>query len=756
MKKLLLQIGLLAALLATGAPAQSVLLQPLVTFGTNGDGTVRPGDAAFLTPTNQFQRGLAYNPTTGHLLVVDRSPNSSANNDVYILDGDTGATLGMLNNGSTLAGGNAAFTLNLVGVSDDGVIYVCNLTSGTSTAPQTRLYRWDNEGASQTLVFPTQAFPSDDPTSGDTNVFQKRWGDTMSVRGSGTGTQILLANRGTLAALFTPDDGTLSHFSVKTLTTDVPSGALGYGLTFGGGNTFWGTAGAFSDGPLFHMQFNAVAGTATTLKTFSSPTFPGTLTPILVMPSSNLLAGVTMVSGADVVRLYDISDSNAPVLLDRKSFITANNNNVFGGALALGTNGVLYALDSDNGIRAFTLASGAPASLAPAFFLNPASDLAVAGGNATLASGADSSLPVDYQWYFFSTNALADQTNATLSLTNVQVTNSGSYTAVASNSLGSVTSSVAVLTIVATPPNTLLIYEPFPYAPGSSVAGQGNWFSTSTTGTGDPGNLTVPGLAQSVQNRLTWSGASMSLRLTNGATTLSGPIYFSFAYRIDNLGGLGAGVAGSTVAGFVSGNTSTTFGTKINVHTNINAEASYNLGVFKGGGETTGAYAANALSLSNTVFVVGRYVFGDGTADDTCALWVNPDPSTFGATNAPTPSAGDIGVGVADLPQIDRFFFRSSGGPSRSYADEVRVGLAWADVTPPLVTTPSLSLVSNGDGTVTLSWPKTATGFNLEGALNLNSPIPWTPVTNSVVVVGSNDTVTVPATSGNQFFRLKK
>src|SRR6185369_15222224 len=139
MKKLLLQIGLLAVLLATGASAQSVLLQPLVTFGTNGDGTVRPGDAAFLTPTNQFQRGLAYNPTTGHLLVVDRSPNSSANNDVYILDGDTGATLGILNNGSTLAGGNAAFTLNLVGVSDDGVIYVCNLTSGTSTAPQTRL-----------------------------------------------------------------------------------------------------------------------------------------------------------------------------------------------------------------------------------------------------------------------------------------------------------------------------------------------------------------------------------------------------------------------------------------------------------------------------------------------------------------------------------------------------------------------------------------------------------------------------------------
>jgi hypothetical protein len=756
MKNLLPKLLLFTLLSTLGASAQSVLLQPLVTFGTNGDGTLRAGDAAFLTPTNQFQRGMAYNPATGHLLVVDRSPASSANNDVYILDGETGATLGILNNGSTLSGGNAAFTLNLIGVADDGAIYVCNLTSGTSTAPQTRLYRWENEGAAQTLVFPTQSFPNDDPTGGNTNAVQRRWGDTMAVRGAGLTTQILLANRGTMAALFTPDDGTFSHFSVKTLNSDAASGALGYGLTFGGGDTFWGTAGAFTDGPLLHMAFNSVAGTATTLKAFTSPSFPGTLTPILVMPASNLLAGITMVSGADVVRLYDITDSNAPVLLDRKSFSTAANNNIFGGALALGTNGVLYALDSDNGILALRLVGGAPAALAPAFFLNPASDLAVAGGNTTMKSGADSSLPIDYQWYFFATNALANQTNAALTLTNLQASDAGSYSVVASNSLGSVTSSVAVLTVVATPPTTLLIYDPFPYAPGSSVAGQGNWFSTSTTGTGDAGNLSVPGLAESVQNRMTWSGASMSLRLTNGATTLSGPIYFSFAYRIDNLGGLGAGVAGSTVAGFVSGNTSTTFGTKINVHTNIDAEASFNLGVFKGGGETTGVYATNALSLSNTVFVVGRYVFGDAAADDTCALWVNPDPSTFGATNAPTPSAGDIGVGVADLPQIDRFFFRSSGGPSRSYADEVRVGLAWADVTPRFVAVPSLTLASNGDGTVTLGWPKTATGFNLEGALNLNAPIPWSPVTNAVVVVGNNNTVTVSATSGNQFFRLKK
>src|SRR5262245_3386773 len=116
----------------------------------------------------------------------------------------------------------------------------------------------------------------------------------MTVRSSGLSTQILLANRGTLAALFTPDDASFSHFTPKLLTTDVAGGALGYGLTFGRGNTFWGTAGAFSGGPLWQLQFDAVAGTATTLTSLSSSNFATTTTPILAMPASNLLAGITM------------------------------------------------------------------------------------------------------------------------------------------------------------------------------------------------------------------------------------------------------------------------------------------------------------------------------------------------------------------------------------------------------------------------------------------------------------------------------
>src|SRR6478609_7691454 len=142
-----------AALLTLNASAQIVVMQPLTTFGTNGDGSLRPNDVPALTATNQLQRGMAYNPTTGHLLVVDRSTAySSANNDVHVLDGNTGAYLTKLNNGSTLAGGSSGFTLNMIGVADDGAIYVVNLTTSTTGVPQTRIYRWNDESSPEVIV----------------------------------------------------------------------------------------------------------------------------------------------------------------------------------------------------------------------------------------------------------------------------------------------------------------------------------------------------------------------------------------------------------------------------------------------------------------------------------------------------------------------------------------------------------------------------------------------------------------------------
>ena len=134
---------------------------------------------------------------------------------------------------------------------------------------------------------------------------------------------------------------------------------MGFGLVFGASNTFYATPGAQSGGPLRRLSFDlgdGTNGTATVLQTFYNSNFPGTVSALMVNVSSNLLAGVDVIPGADLVRLYDISNpTNTPVFLDRASFVTTNDNGQTAAALAFGTNGVLYALDANNGIMAFNL-----------------------------------------------------------------------------------------------------------------------------------------------------------------------------------------------------------------------------------------------------------------------------------------------------------------------------------------------------------------------------------------------------------------
>lgn len=199
---LLVFTAVILSALPMSSQAQGLQLTPLSTFGLNGDGSIRPGERSYLTSegTNRFQRGLAYNPTTGHLLVVNRSPIGAET--INILDGATGGDLGALDLSSLTLGGNPSFVINLIGVAEDGAIYVGNLSSANSP-PEYRLYRWANEAAPQTLVF------FGDPSNGDPNTSNRRWGDTLAMHGAGTGTQVLIASRGTLVAILRPTDGTL-------------------------------------------------------------------------------------------------------------------------------------------------------------------------------------------------------------------------------------------------------------------------------------------------------------------------------------------------------------------------------------------------------------------------------------------------------------------------------------------------------------------------------------------------------------------
>ena len=76
----------------------------------------------------------------------------------------------------------------------------------------------------------------------------------------------------------------------------------------------------------------------------------------------------------------------------------------------------------------------------------PASVMTQCGSNVNFSVGASASSALSYQWYWNS-NLLAGATNALLTLTNVQATDSGKYFAVVNDSSESVTSTVATLTV---------------------------------------------------------------------------------------------------------------------------------------------------------------------------------------------------------------------------------------------------------------------------------------------------------------------
>lgn len=330
------------ALLTVNALVRSDLLTPLWR--------VAPGERPHVN-TDATQRGITYNPKTGNVLFVSRT----GGNKIYVLDGGTGAELRQLNTDPSIVSGGT-LVLNMIGAADDGVIYACNLVTD-SAAAQLAVYRWEKDTAE---AVPTVAFLGD-PSAGDADAANRRFGDTFDVRGSGANTQILLGSRnGKIAVLLTTSAG--SNFTSTVINTDAAAGDFGLGLAFGAGNSFWGTA---TGRPLRLIDFDLSAATGTTRHNFGASDLPTAISAIGVDSANNLLAGVTL-ENPDTLRLYHLANlPGAPTLVDQELF-PADNANINGTGSADFGGGRLYAVDSNNGIVAFTVNTNALAAAKPA------------------------------------------------------------------------------------------------------------------------------------------------------------------------------------------------------------------------------------------------------------------------------------------------------------------------------------------------------------------------------------------------------
>ncbi len=104
---------------------------------------------------------------------------------------------------------------------------------------------------------------------------------------------------------------------------------------------------------------------------------------------------------------------------------------------------------STNSANAFLTVNTNP--VAPVFSSQPASLVVLAGSAASFTAVAGGTAPIGYQWNKNGT-PIPGATSSTLSLSNVQIADDGSYTLTASNNVGSVTCNPAQLTVTATVP----------------------------------------------------------------------------------------------------------------------------------------------------------------------------------------------------------------------------------------------------------------------------------------------------------------
>jgi hypothetical protein len=311
---------------ATSFEAQLTVLPPGILTPL---WSLAPGSRTYLGTGNN-QRGLAYNPATRHLILVNRAVGLSLN----VIDAVTGTNVGILNTNG-ISGGT--FILSKVEVADDGVIYGANFGSYPSTV--FTVYRWANESAEPTIAF------QGDPSNG---AGGQQYGNSFALRGSGTNTQILVPTQRDVVALLTTADG--ANFTSQ-LITGVPVGGFYQGVAFGDEDTFWGKTNGF---PLVQVGFDSATGTSTLLQSYDTSVFPGSIGPIAIDPVHDLLAGV-FVGTPDTINLYDISNPAAPpVLLQSVRAPTDNANTLFQGAIDFG-DGMLFALDTNNGLAAYVL-----------------------------------------------------------------------------------------------------------------------------------------------------------------------------------------------------------------------------------------------------------------------------------------------------------------------------------------------------------------------------------------------------------------
>ncbi|HVM47446.1 MAG TPA: glycosyl hydrolase family 28 protein [Candidatus Acidoferrum sp.] len=204
------------------------------------------------------------------------------------------------------------------------------------------------------------------------------------------------------------------------------------------------------------------------------------------LPSSSVIGFVAGTNPANVAVAGSLALNSTLNVTNGGSFGSSNYTlftytGTLSGSPVLGTTPPGYTCRLDtNTARQVNLDVSPPPS-APAITNPPAGRVVLAGSNVVFSVGASGSAPLSYQWWFNATNRLAAGTNVSLTVSNAQGSNAGSYSVIVTNSLDSATSAPALLQVFASAVPTL----------GSAAMAANGQFSMGVTG--------VPSLSYAVQ-----------------------------------------------------------------------------------------------------------------------------------------------------------------------------------------------------------------------------------------------------------------
>ncbi len=529
----------LAATLSSG-----IGISGLTAADVNGDGKMdilagnaAPGGSAFSVFTNNGSGGFALAATLsagsgsrpGWVAAAD--VNSDGRMDLISANYDANTLTVFTNNGNggwllaaTLGAGSAPGGIAAADVNGDGKMDLISANSGDST-----LSVFTNNGnavfglsGTYAAGYPVAVKAADVNGDGKVdlitannnnstiNVFTNNGSGGFALRGSyPVGTQ-----PNGIAAADVNGDGKLDFITANVGTTNTlsvmtndGSGAFGLAATVSVGSAPGTVAAADvnGDGRVDLISGNYGANTLSVL--FNTTIFPATPPSITSQPVSQaVVAGyataftVGAYGSQPMSYQWSINGTN----LDNATNATLTLNNVQptdAGAYAAFISNGYGQTNSTNAILTVL-------TVPPTIAAQPANQSVQAGGTASFTVTATGSKPFTYQWNCNGTD-IADATNATLTLTNLQMSQAGNYAVSVTNAYGSTVSSNAALAV-------LLTLDHFAWSPIASPQAASQPFGVTLTAQ-NVNNVTVTNYTGALSLQASSAGV-----ITNSGAILNG------------------------------------------------------------------------------------------------------------------------------------------------------------------------------------------------------------------------------------------